>query len=304
MRDGIERFARGRLLTVFSAANYCGYRNAGALLLVGRDHVVVPKVVQPSLRPAPAPQAASVATAGTAAGAAGWDFQVTAPVQMGAARAVPAGKPAAGEAGQEAVAAAVKIAGRCGSEDGELAAAAGLGVAQVQAVYATGAQQAGPARVAEAPPASKLPRPGRVLVAVAAEGGPSGATLGRTSNAAASCGGTLLECLGIEGDTSQQQAATAAAVTGDSSSGGGGREVGTCTVKGRPAAHSGLKVHVLATSPAGDHKPAAGSQAEELKLEDPEAKGSKPAGSAPGIGTVLNMCSALAMLAALRLSSP
>ncbi|GAB4813585.1 hypothetical protein N2152v2_000631 [Parachlorella kessleri] len=51
VRDGFERFARGRLVTVFSAANYCGrYDNAGALLLVGRDHVVVPKIIRPQPR--------------------------------------------------------------------------------------------------------------------------------------------------------------------------------------------------------------------------------------------------------------
>lgn len=46
--DGFERFAGGKLLTVFSAANYCGTAgNAGALLVVGRDLTVVPKLLLP-----------------------------------------------------------------------------------------------------------------------------------------------------------------------------------------------------------------------------------------------------------------
>lgn len=36
--DGIERFAGGRLITVFSATNYCGsVCNAGAMVVIGRD---------------------------------------------------------------------------------------------------------------------------------------------------------------------------------------------------------------------------------------------------------------------------
>ncbi|KAL1825893.1 hypothetical protein DCAR_0314087 [Daucus carota subsp. sativus] len=46
--DGFERFAQGRLITVFSATNYCGTaRNAGAILVVGRDLVIVPKLIHP-----------------------------------------------------------------------------------------------------------------------------------------------------------------------------------------------------------------------------------------------------------------
>jgi hypothetical protein len=46
--DGIERFAGGRLVTVFSAANYCGVAgNAGAALLVDRELQVQPLIVQP-----------------------------------------------------------------------------------------------------------------------------------------------------------------------------------------------------------------------------------------------------------------
>ncbi|KAH7365250.1 hypothetical protein KP509_18G017100 [Ceratopteris richardii] len=46
--DGFERFAQGHLITLFSATNYCGTaNNAGALLVVGRDLVVVPKLIHP-----------------------------------------------------------------------------------------------------------------------------------------------------------------------------------------------------------------------------------------------------------------
>jgi len=46
--DGFERFAAGKLITVFSATNYCGTaNNAGAILVVGRDLVVVPKLIHP-----------------------------------------------------------------------------------------------------------------------------------------------------------------------------------------------------------------------------------------------------------------
>ncbi|EFJ35248.1 hypothetical protein SELMODRAFT_438528 [Selaginella moellendorffii] len=46
--DGFERFAQGHLITLFSATNYCGTaNNAGALLVLGRDLVVVPKLIHP-----------------------------------------------------------------------------------------------------------------------------------------------------------------------------------------------------------------------------------------------------------------
>mmetsp|Transcript_106392 Transcript_106392/g.253988 ORF Transcript_106392/g.253988 Transcript_106392/m.253988 type:complete len:832 (-) Transcript_106392:61-2556(-) len=46
--DGFERFANGRLITVFSATDYCGHhKNAGALLFVRRDLTVVPKLIYP-----------------------------------------------------------------------------------------------------------------------------------------------------------------------------------------------------------------------------------------------------------------
>lgn len=46
--DGFERFAQGHLITLFSATNYCGTaNNAGAILVIGRDLVVVPKLIHP-----------------------------------------------------------------------------------------------------------------------------------------------------------------------------------------------------------------------------------------------------------------
>ncbi|XP_019094983.1 PREDICTED: serine/threonine-protein phosphatase BSU1-like [Camelina sativa] len=46
--DGFERFAEGRLITVFSATNYCGtVNNAGAILVIGRDLVIYPKLILP-----------------------------------------------------------------------------------------------------------------------------------------------------------------------------------------------------------------------------------------------------------------
>ncbi|XP_019232522.1 PREDICTED: serine/threonine-protein phosphatase BSL3-like isoform X2 [Nicotiana attenuata] len=54
--DGFERFAQGHLITLFSATNYCGTaNNAGAILVLGRDLVVVPKLIHP-LPPAPSPE--------------------------------------------------------------------------------------------------------------------------------------------------------------------------------------------------------------------------------------------------------
>mmetsp|Transcript_101111 Transcript_101111/g.324811 ORF Transcript_101111/g.324811 Transcript_101111/m.324811 type:complete len:842 (-) Transcript_101111:156-2681(-) len=46
--DGFERFADGKLITVFSATDYCGHhKNAGALLFIRRDLTVVPKLIYP-----------------------------------------------------------------------------------------------------------------------------------------------------------------------------------------------------------------------------------------------------------------
>lgn len=50
--DGFERFAGGKLITVFSATDYCGHhKNAGALLFVRRDLTIVPKLIYPVDRP-------------------------------------------------------------------------------------------------------------------------------------------------------------------------------------------------------------------------------------------------------------
>ncbi|UKK02679.2 serine/threonine protein phosphatase [Theileria orientalis] len=47
--DGFERFAGGRLITLFSATNYCNHhKNAGALLFIRRDLTIVPKLIYPS----------------------------------------------------------------------------------------------------------------------------------------------------------------------------------------------------------------------------------------------------------------
>ncbi|KAK4784802.1 hypothetical protein SAY86_019170 [Trapa natans] len=46
--DGFVRFAQGHLITLFSATNYCGTaNNAGAILVLGRDLVVVSKLIHP-----------------------------------------------------------------------------------------------------------------------------------------------------------------------------------------------------------------------------------------------------------------
>merc|ERR1711957_639930 len=46
--DGFERFANGRLITIFSATDYCGHhKNAGALLFIRRDLTIVPKLIYP-----------------------------------------------------------------------------------------------------------------------------------------------------------------------------------------------------------------------------------------------------------------
>mmetsp|Transcript_80988 Transcript_80988/g.252707 ORF Transcript_80988/g.252707 Transcript_80988/m.252707 type:complete len:830 (-) Transcript_80988:43-2532(-) len=51
--DGFERFANGRLITVFSATDYCGHhKNAGALLFIRRDLTIVPKLIYPVERSA------------------------------------------------------------------------------------------------------------------------------------------------------------------------------------------------------------------------------------------------------------
>lgn len=46
--DGMERFAGGDLITVFSATNYCGrHKNAGALLCVKKNFEIMPKLIYP-----------------------------------------------------------------------------------------------------------------------------------------------------------------------------------------------------------------------------------------------------------------
>jgi len=46
--DGFQRFAGGKLITVFSATNYCNrWANAGAILLIGKDLEIVPKMIYP-----------------------------------------------------------------------------------------------------------------------------------------------------------------------------------------------------------------------------------------------------------------
>ncbi|KAI7745174.1 hypothetical protein M8C21_019168 [Ambrosia artemisiifolia] len=55
--DGFERFAQGQLITLFSATNYCGTaNNAGALLVVGRGLMVVPKLIHPLPPPLNSPE--------------------------------------------------------------------------------------------------------------------------------------------------------------------------------------------------------------------------------------------------------
>jgi diadenosine tetraphosphatase ApaH/serine/threonine PP2A family protein phosphatase len=47
--DGIERFAKGQLMTIFSATDYCGqHKNAGAMLVIQKDLKIVPRLIYPS----------------------------------------------------------------------------------------------------------------------------------------------------------------------------------------------------------------------------------------------------------------
>eukprot|EP00918_Siedleckia_nematoides_P005800 GHVU01012709.1.p1 GENE.GHVU01012709.1~~GHVU01012709.1.p1 ORF type:complete len:270 (+),score=52.47 GHVU01012709.1:15-824(+) len=49
--DGFERFAGGKLITLFSATDYCGsHKNAGALLFIRKDLTIIPKTIYPSDR--------------------------------------------------------------------------------------------------------------------------------------------------------------------------------------------------------------------------------------------------------------
>lgn len=79
--DGFERFAQGQLITLFSATNYCGKylvlfftsdymlslcliknlhsgtaNNAGAILVVGRGLMIVPKLIHPLPPPMHSPE--------------------------------------------------------------------------------------------------------------------------------------------------------------------------------------------------------------------------------------------------------
>ena len=48
VQDGIERYARGTLITVFSAPAYYGkYKNAGAMLVVQKNSEIIPKLIYP-----------------------------------------------------------------------------------------------------------------------------------------------------------------------------------------------------------------------------------------------------------------
>lgn len=47
--DGFERFAGGKLITVFSATDYCGHhKNAGAMLIVKNNYEIIPKLIYPT----------------------------------------------------------------------------------------------------------------------------------------------------------------------------------------------------------------------------------------------------------------
>lgn len=46
--DGMERFAGGDLITVFSATNYCGkHKNTGAVLCLSKNYEIMPKLIHP-----------------------------------------------------------------------------------------------------------------------------------------------------------------------------------------------------------------------------------------------------------------
>jgi hypothetical protein len=50
VQDGFELYADGRLITLFSAPNYCGeYDNAGAVMCVSADYTIDFKVLSLSL---------------------------------------------------------------------------------------------------------------------------------------------------------------------------------------------------------------------------------------------------------------
>lgn len=46
--DGMERFAGGDLITVFSATDYCSrHKNAGAVLYLNKNKEITPKLIYP-----------------------------------------------------------------------------------------------------------------------------------------------------------------------------------------------------------------------------------------------------------------
>ena len=46
--DGFERFAKGQLITLFSATDYCSrHKNAGAILVIQKNGDIVPKLIFP-----------------------------------------------------------------------------------------------------------------------------------------------------------------------------------------------------------------------------------------------------------------
>jgi len=48
--DGFERFAGGKLLTIFSATDYCGrHKNAGAMIQITKQYELVPKLIYPQM---------------------------------------------------------------------------------------------------------------------------------------------------------------------------------------------------------------------------------------------------------------
>ncbi|MCQ2820034.1 MAG: metallophosphoesterase, partial [archaeon] len=46
--DGFERFAKGMLITVFSATDYCGsHKNAGAMIIINQNKAIIPHLIYP-----------------------------------------------------------------------------------------------------------------------------------------------------------------------------------------------------------------------------------------------------------------
>ena len=46
--DGFERFAGGKLITVFGAIDYCGkHKNAGAILFLTKNFIIKPYLIYP-----------------------------------------------------------------------------------------------------------------------------------------------------------------------------------------------------------------------------------------------------------------